>query len=80
MTTLKATGTTSVTYKSMQLTIQTPTGSAVFKNTHTKKGYKALWQYIKYTQNERKPFVVLPTGTHAHDLRDVTSIDHVQYD
>lgn len=64
----------------MQLTIQTPTGAAVFKNTHTKKGYKALWAYIKHTQKERKPFIVLPTGTTTHDLQDITSVDNVQYD
>jgi len=63
----------------MTLTIITPTGQAVFKNTHTKKGYKAVWQYIKYTQAEKKPFVVLPTGTHAHDLAAVTSVDSINY-
>ncbi len=49
----------------------TPTGQAVFYNTHTIKGYKALWKYIKYTQKENKPFVVLPGNTIAHDLIDV---------
>ena len=61
----------------MTLTIHTSTGSAVFYNTHTQKGYKALWQYIKYTQKEKKPFVVLPPGTIAHDLHDVTSSDNM---
>ena len=63
----------------MTLTIITPTGQAVFNNTHTQKGYKALWHYIKHTQAEEKPFVVLPKGTHAHDLVEVTSLDNVIY-
>lgn len=61
----------------MTLTIITPTGSAVFNNTHTKQGYKAVWQYIKYTQAERKPFVVLPKGTSATDLHELTSADAI---
>lgn len=61
----------------MTLTILTPTGSVVFKNTHTKQGYKALWLYIKYTQQKRKPFLVLPTGTIAHDLAELTSVDSI---
>ena len=61
----------------MQLTIQTPTGMATFKNTHTKVGYKALWHYIKYTQKEGKPFVVLPKGTCATDLHAITSSESI---
>lgn len=61
---------------SMTLTIQTPTGHTVIKNTHTKAGYKALWQLIKAVQREGKPFIVLPKGTCAHDLRDVLEADY----
>lgn len=61
----------------MHLTIQTPTGMATFKNTHTKAGYKALWQYIKYTQSERKPFVVLPAGTCVTDLHELTDSNNL---
>ena len=57
----------------MTLQIITPTGGATFKNTHTKKGYKALWQYIKYTQQENKAFMVVPDGGNAIDLQEVLS-------
>lgn len=63
-----------------KLTIMTRTGRAVFTDTHTKAGYKALWRYIKYMQAERAPFIVLPTGTIAHDLHDITSIDRQPYE
>lgn len=64
----------------MTLTIQTPTGTAVFYNTHTQKGYKALWQYIKHVQKDKTPFLVLPKGTAATDLHHVTSVDNMQYE
>jgi hypothetical protein len=60
----------------MTIQILTPTGAAMIRNTHTKAGYKALWQYIKHTQKERTPFIVLPAGTLAHDLHTITSIDN----
>ena len=61
----------------MKITIITPTGHAVLNNTHTKAGYKALWQYIKHAQLQHKPFLVLPNGTLAHDLAEATSVDNM---
>lgn len=57
----------------MQLTIKTPTGCAVINNSQSKAGYKALLTYIRRMQVDRTPFIVLPTGTVATDLHEITS-------
>ena len=61
----------------MRLTIQTPTSTAVFYNTQSILGYKALYKYIKRVQKEKTPFLVLPKGTTATDLHHVTSVDNM---
>lgn len=58
------------------ITVKTPTGQAVFNNVRSKKGYKALWQYIKYTQQAKQPFMVLPSGTESFDLQDIITNDY----
>jgi hypothetical protein len=63
----------------MTLTILTPTGSAMIKDSQSKAGYKALMELLHRMQIERVPFLVLPKGTSAHDLREITSIDNLEY-
>lgn len=62
---------------SMTLTILTPTGTAVIKNSQSKAGYKALIAYLRRMQVDRVPFVVLPQGTAPTDLHHVTSAANI---
>lgn len=63
----------------MTITILTPTGSAMIKNTSAKDGGKALVKYLRRLQVEKIPFLVLPQGTSASDLHHVTSSESLEY-
>ena len=79
MTTSSQTGIISVTYNSMTITIQTPTGAACIKNSQSKAGQKAMLEFMKVTQAQGVPFIVLPPNTVAHDMAHITSVDNLEY-
>lgn len=63
----------------MNVQILTPTGAATIKNAQSKKGLRAILDYMHTANGQKQPFIVLPPQTVAHDLVEITSVDAISY-